>query len=147
MATGSNQTWVSKVGKQSIHVENEMTREETIEAIRIMQAYVDGKEVEYEHPSEIWMLTTMPAWNWNSGKYRIKPTKTLRPWTADEVPLGAWLRHSKQGRKAIIMDVTPDPSIGINGSYFSPQFVLAYCEHSLDGGKTWLPCGVEEESK
>ena len=31
-----------------------MTREQTIEAIRIMQAYVDEKEVEYEHPDGIW---------------------------------------------------------------------------------------------
>jgi hypothetical protein len=140
MATGSNQTWVSKVGKQSIHVENEMTREETIEAIRIMQAYVDGKEVEYEHPSEIWMLTTMPAWNWNSGKYRIKPTKTLRPWTADEVPLGAWLRE-KQGndRGMFLMTHTRD-------QHYRIQLMSEY-EHSLDGGKTWKPCGVEEESK
>jgi hypothetical protein len=110
---------------------NEMTREQTIEAIRVMQAYVDGKEVECKY-LDVWA--------------RIA-AKTMRPWTADEVPLGAWLRHIGQGRKAIIIDVTFDQQIGIHGSYFSPQFVFAYCEHSLDGGKTWLPCGVEEESK
>ena len=123
-----------------------MTREQTIEAIRVMQAYVDGKEVECKY-SYGWVRIDQPTWDWFKCQYRIKPTKTLRPWTADEVPLGAWLRHSKQGRKAVIIDVTHDQNIGIVGSYFSPQFVLENCEHSLDGGKTWKPCGVEEESK
>ena len=128
-----------------------MTREQTIEAIRVMQAYVDGKEMQYSPKqgkgSSFWTTTENPLWNWEHYDYRIKPTPVLRPWTADEVPLGAMLRHSKQGRKAIIIDVTFDQQIGIHGSYFSPKFVLENCEHSLDGGKTWLPCGVEEESK
>ena len=124
----------------------EMTREQTKEAIRVMQAYVDGKDVECKYLGG-WERIDQPNWNWNNHDYRIKPTKTLRPWTANEVPLGAWLRHSGQGRKAIIIDVTFDQQIGIHGSYFSPQFVFENCEHSLDCGKTWLPCGVEEESK
>ena len=125
-----------------------MTREQTKEAIRVMQAFVDGKEVQsVSRTGTFWTSNKSPSWNWADEDFQIKPTKTLRPWTADEVPLGAWLRHSGQGRKAIIIDVTFDQQIGIHGSYFSPQFVLAYCEHSLDGGKTWKPCGVEEESK
>ena len=128
-----------------------MTREQTKEAICVMQAYVDGEEVQYSPKqgkgSYFWTTTDNPLWNWEHYDYRIKPTPVLRPWTSDEVPLGAWLRHRGQGRKAVIIDVTFDQQIGIHGSYFSPQFVLAYCEHSLDGGKTWLPCGVEEESK
>ena len=132
-----------------------MTKEQAREAIKVMQAWIDGKEAQHrikkcDSRSGLkpdWCDTDSPWWDFDSYEYRIKPTKTLRPWTADEVPLGAWLRHSKQGRKAIIMDVTFDHNIGIHGSYFSPQFVLENCEHSLDGGKTWLPCGVEEETK
>ena len=124
-----------------------MNIEQTKEAIRVMQAYVDGNEVEFKWGSMDWNSTDKPEWNWSAYDYRIKPTPVLRPWTADEVPLGAWMRHSGQGWKAIIIDVTFDQQIGIHGSYFSPQFVFAYCEHSLDGGKTWKPCGVEEESK
>ena len=116
-----------------------MTREQTIEAIRVMQAYVDGKEVEYEHPDGIWMLTRTPCWNWNSGEYRIKPTATLRPWTADEVPLGAWLRskHNPQDRMLIYW---------VN-SQADRELWLGKNEHSTDGGKTWLACGVVEEAK
>ena len=116
-----------------------MTREQTIEAIRIMQAYVDGKKVEYEHPNGIWMLTPTPCWNWNSGEYRIKPTATLRPWTADEVPLGAWiLEKANREQRWLITDV--------HDQEFRSDLLKLY-EHSIDGGKTWSACGVVEEAK
>ena len=116
-----------------------MTREQTIEAIRVMQAYVDGKKVEYEHPDGIWMVTTTPCWNWNSGEYRRKPAAKLRPWTADEVPLGAWvLEKANRERRWMITDV--------HDQEFRSDLLKLY-EHSTDGGKNWLPCGVVEEAK
>jgi hypothetical protein len=116
-----------------------MTREQTIEAIRVMQAFVDGKEVEYKRHDEFWMLTTLPLWNWNSIEYRIKPTPVLRPWTADEVPLGAWMRFKK---------VIDDRSIlAWTSTQRDRDMWLDEREHSTDGGKNWLPCGVVEEAK
>ena len=116
-----------------------MTREQTIEAIRIMQAYVDGKEVEFKWMSKDWNSTDKPEWNWSAYDYRIKPTETLRPWTADEVPLGAWMRskHNPQDRMLIYW---------VN-SQSDRELWLGKNEHSTDGGKTWLPCGVVEEAK
>ena len=116
-----------------------MTREQTIEAILIMQAYVDGKEVEYEHPNGIWMLTPTPCWNWNSGEYRIKPTPVFRPWTADEVPLGAWMRFKRNPQDRVLLgwvSVQSDRDLWLDER-----------EHSTDGGKTWSACGVVEEAK
>ena len=116
-----------------------MTREQTIEAIRIMQAYVDGKEVEYERPDGIWTIINNPCWNWNSQEYRIKPAPVLRPWTADEVPLGAWGRNPKYPKTRWLIDRTS-----------SEENRIDWCknyEHSTDGGKNWLPCGVVEEAK
>ena len=74
-----------------------VTREQTIEAIGIMQAYVDGNEVEVQRllAGAVWIPTGAPCWDWLNSDYRIKPTATLRPWTADEVPLGAWMTDSK----------------------------------------------------
>ena len=116
-----------------------MNIEETKEAIRVMQAYVDGKGVEYEHPNGIWMLTPTPCWNWNSGEYRIKPTAKLRPWTADEVPPGAWMRFKK---------VIDDRSVlAWTSTQRDRDMWLDEREHSTDGGKNWLPCGVVEEAK
>lgn len=121
-----------------------MTREQTKEAIRVMQAYVDGEEVQYSPKqgkgSYFWTTKDNPLWNWEHYDYRIKPTPVLRPWTSDEVPLGAWMRE-KQGndRGMFLMTHTRD-------QYYRIQLMSEY-EHSLDGGKTWKPCGVEEESK
>lgn len=117
-----------------------MTREQTIEAIRIMQAYVDGKEVEVRYAGK-WQTTNIPSWAWTDTFYRIKPTATLRPWTADEVPLGAWIRRKDAlycGRRVLICE-TYDES--------TRSTWLVTSEHSTDGGKTWLPCGVMEEAK
>ena len=116
-----------------------MTREQTIEAIRVMQAFVDGKEVEYQIRGGHWVAAMPPNWNWPNTQYRIKPTATLRPWTADEVPLGAWMRskHNPQDRMLIYW---------VN-SQADRELWLGKNEHSTDGGKTWLPCGVVEEAK
>ena len=94
-----------------------------------------------------WCDTDSPWWDFDSYEYRIIPTTTLRPWTADEVPLGAWLRSKESGWKALIFEVRPDGQMEINNSSITPYSALRYLEHSTDGGKTWLPCGVEEEGK
>ena len=118
-----------------------MNIEQTKEAIRVMQAFVDGKEVEYERPDGIWTIINNPCWNWNSQEYRIKPTATIRPWTADEVPLGAWMRvkdSPKVGQRIMICGTCEEHT---RSTWLSKN------EHSTDGGKNWLPCGVVEELK
>ena len=49
-----------------------MNREETKQAIAIMQAFVDGKEIEYSDGT-VWESGFSPSWNWYGTKYRIKP--------------------------------------------------------------------------
>lgn len=115
-----------------------MTIEQTIEAIRVMQAFVDGKDVESMYDRK-WAIIYVPRWNWENTEYRIKPTVTLRPWTADEVPLGVWIRFKK---------VIDDRSIlAWTSNQADRNMWLEEREHSTDGGKTWLPCGVVEEAK
>ena len=124
-----------------------MTREQTIEAIRIMQAFVDGKEVQVRsrkwNPRESlkpdWVDEELSCWNFEDFDYRIKPTATLRPWTADEVPLGAWIRYKRASHDRRILAWT--------SSQADRDMWLDEREHSTDGGKNWLPCGVVEEAK
>jgi hypothetical protein len=115
-----------------------MNIEQTKEAIKVMQAFVDGKELEYERPDGIWTLIKNPGWNWNTQEYRIKPTATLRPWTADEVPLGALVR---------MKNLNMTRSMIVSVAAFNLGIAFKEYEHSTDGGKTWLPCGVMEEAK
>jgi hypothetical protein len=114
-----------------------MNREQTIEAIKVMDAFLDGKTVECKCDSRGWSELIDPVWNFQRCEYRIKPTTKLRPWTADEVPLGAWSRFKERpSQRSLIGDV-----------YFEAdrKVWLELREHSTDNGKTWLPCGVEEK--
>ena len=51
-----------------------MTREETKKCIEVMQAYVDGGEIEelVSKDSDWWSVQN-PDWNWDYHTYRIKP--------------------------------------------------------------------------
>lgn len=117
-----------------------MNIEQTKEAIRIMQAFVDGKEVEVQRllAGSCWIPACAPCWDWLNGNYRIKPTAKLRPWTADEVPLGAWVRMKNMNNTR---------SMIVSASALNLEMLFQTYEHSTDGGVTWKPCGVVEESK
>ena len=124
-----------------------MTREETRAAILIMEAYLDGYEIQHRMKKcdsrsglkPDWCDTDAPWWDFDSYEYRIKPTAKLRPWTADEVPLGAWMRFKRNPQDRVLLGWVSVQS--------DRDFWLDEREHSTDGGKTWLPCGVMEESK
>ena len=53
-----------------------MTREETAERIKVLQAFVDGKAIEerrisFDHTE--WVDNNNPEWRWDKFDYRIKP--------------------------------------------------------------------------
>jgi hypothetical protein len=120
-----------------------MTREQAREAAQVLLAFADGKEIECKLKSSAsWstpVLHQEQVFYWNVLDYRIKPTATLRPWTADEVPLGAWMRRQADPKfRWLILNVGNDD--------MRMDFYLKN-EHSTDKGVTWLPCGVMEEAK
>jgi hypothetical protein len=113
-----------------------MKVQNTIEAIRVMQAFVDGRPIECAEVHKLnWGETLSPVWNWNNFTYRIKPASKLRPWNADEVPLGAWIR---------LKNLNKTRSMIVSVAAFNLEIAFNEYEHSTDGGKTWKPCGVEE---
>ena len=136
---------------------NEMTKEQaTVDTrdleyqIGVMQAFKAGAQIESrlrDRSGWVWQKQSNPSWDWFSFEFRIKPTPTLRPWTADEVPLGAFIRPKEGSWRSLILAVDSDERINVNCGGFPLGFALENHEHSLDGGKTWKPCGVEEETK
>ena len=68
--------WVLSI---SIKTKNKMimTREETKERIKVMQAFVDGKDIEVLNADK-WELVSNPSWS-PATKYRIKPESAYRP--------------------------------------------------------------------
>nr|DAI38116.1 MAG TPA: hypothetical protein [Caudoviricetes sp.] len=50
-----------------------MNRKETAERIKIMQAFVDGKLIEFKDCMGRWCVAVNPSWDWDSDReYRIK---------------------------------------------------------------------------
>jgi hypothetical protein len=124
-----------------------MNRNETRAAILIMEAYLDGYEIQrcgkHWNPKESlkpdWCDTDEPCWDFDNCDYRIKHTAKLRPWTADEVPLGAWMRSKRNPQDRMLIHWV--------SSQCDREMWLDKNEHSTDGGATWKPCGVVEEAK
>jgi len=124
-----------------------MNIKQTKEVIRVMQAFVDGKEVLLKRTPNV--TADDPYWNWgdDTEMYRIKSIAKLRPWTADEVPLGAWIKSKHDNSKSLILEVDKIGQIWVNSGPISREAALENHEHSTDKGVTWLPCGVMEEGK
>ena len=76
------------------------------------------------------------------------PAKKFRPWKPEEVPVGAQTKTKVcdseiqmiVGRNLLGVLLAQD-----NGAYPFCD-ILELRLHSLDGGKTWLPCGVEVDA-
>jgi hypothetical protein len=59
-----------------------MNKEQTLKAIEVMQAYVDGKKIQVTPPrnqlligiaAEQWIDIDNPSWEWRLVDYRVKP--------------------------------------------------------------------------
>ena len=73
-----------------------MTREETRDLIAVMQAYVDGKQIQWKHISGMWMDTTEPLWD-NKTSYRVKPKTKYRPFKNTDECWQEMLKHQPFG--------------------------------------------------
>lgn len=74
-----------------------MTREETAERINVMQAYVDGKNIQWAYNStDIWHDTDYPYWKPNVN-YRIKPEPKYRPFNNADECWQEMLKHQPFG--------------------------------------------------
>lgn len=74
-----------------------MTREETAERIKIMQAYVDGKRIQYaEDDTDVWHNIDEPDW-YSDYEYRIKPEPEYRPFKDADECWQEMLKHEPFG--------------------------------------------------
>ena len=89
-----------------------MTREEAKELLPIMQAFAEGKTIEYRESGGAWKVARTPTWS-SCLFYRIKPEPRYRPFKTQEEcwqemlkhqPFG-WLKSKKNGRFHCIGEV------------------------------------------
>lgn len=128
-----------------------MTREDAGKWVPIIQAYSEGKEIQFRGMGGIWSTMNYLAFKEDVNEYRIKPEPKLRPWKPEESPLGMWLREKRRADSIhyLVLAVnTINKGVRIYEDNktrdIDMEQLLNRYEHSLDNGKTWLPCGVME---
>ena len=136
-------------------------------------AWAQSKRVEARvegHSDGAWRLVEPPGIdsgrNYSAGvlgktvcKYQFRlapepPQKKFRPWTPEEVPVGALITNKDWvGKTYGRFSIAGCDAEGIiwmcRGRFGNATFDWLISEgfsHSTDAGKTWIPCGVEVEA-
>ena len=129
-----------------------MTKEQQAykDALPAIQAFTECKTIQVSDRKGIPNWTDFdgefPDFGNVNWQWRVKPTPTLRPWKPEEVPVGASVRNKSTRSRYLITDwnCAAPFVIKVSGIDYTFKVMLDNYEHSLDHGKTWLPCGVVE---
>ena len=130
-----------------------MTREEMKDLLPIMQAFADGKTIEYSSDGDLWIETDTPDWCSNKF-YRIKQEPQYRHFKSQEECLNEMLKHQPFGwikekeneRKIVdigcIFEVTNEVliTLSIDGGHNTTSSYLFRAYTFIDGA----PFGVME---
>lgn len=124
-----------------------MTREEAKELLPIIQAYSEGKTIEYLIDGK-WVKLKDPAFNYNASVYRVKPEQMYRPFQNVEECWEEMKKHEPFGWLTndsgtyFMMDFVGDTDISI------PNAAIIGFDKALNLGQKFAdgtPFGVKEE--
>lgn len=133
----------------------EITRDEAVEL------WAKRKPVEAMGPArDGWGLIAPPGTvdgKWNASvfnredrvfmfRFASMPVPHIRSWEMKEVPLLALVRRKGFDERAIILGASSASTVWITNKQITNKVLAEEWEHSIDGGKTWLHCGVEVTS-
>ena len=132
-----------------------MTREEAKELLPIMQAFAEGKTIEYRESGGAWKVAHTPTWS-SCLFYRIKPEPKYRPFKTQEEcwnemqkhqPFG-WLKSKENGRFHCIGEVSWSDAFRDVHITYSTNESLAHSTISVFNEYTFAdgtPFGIKEE--
>ena len=132
-----------------------MTREEAKELLPIMQAFAEGKTIEFRAYGGAWKVANTPTWS-NHLIYRIKPEPKYRPFRTrrecwDEMlkhqPFG-WVKSKDKGYFHLIGLVQFESEFEDVVITFATSENLARSSHSIYENYTFAdgtPFGIREE--
>ena len=135
--------------------QNYMNRDQAKKMLPIIQAFAEGKAIQILYLQNVWTDGLEFSFELNPTDYRIKPVK-LRPWTqADALPLfgvallrDKWSPGNKEGRCISLMIGCNETEAVVynpgHQEWLTYDELLQCAEYSIDRGKTWLPCGIQE---
>lgn len=115
----------------------------TREKIVVMQAYEDGKEIEFRsaYTEEEWVRCFKAVWNWAEFDYRIKPEPEYVPYdSVTEVDKDKWVKGKASGRLYRIIEIDPsDNTVYLDGEWYNLRELFK-------GYKDGTPCGKKVET-
>ena len=114
------------------------------EKIEVMQAFLDGKEVEiFDDVADpcYWESIANPVFNWEYNDYRIKPENKQVPFDMSdyESKLGKKIRHVKQKFTGVLTCVEVD-KVTIGNKEFLIQYATPHLEWYNDLLNRWESC-------
>ena len=130
-----------------------MTREQTKELLPIIQAFTEGKTVEYSYDGEHWESTDVPSWDCDV-MFRIKPEPKYRPFKTQEECWSEMLKHQPFGFLSIadkhdyfsicrVFEEEEKPKIWLtNNAYGDCDMTTAFVIFQFIDG---TPFGIKEE--
>ena len=74
-----------------------MTREEIKDAAKVMEAYANGKKIQFLDEYNKWIDVANPSFNWSIYIYRVKPEPKYRPFKNQEECWNEMHKHSNFG--------------------------------------------------
>ena len=125
-----------------------MTTEEIREAAKVMEAYANGKKIQYLNDDNEWIDTPKPFFDWHNYVYRIKPGLRYRPFETKEEcwnemhkhPDFGWVRLKINSSLYHIDMVGNNNLIYVDNAYKGLKAVFQSFEFT-DG----TPFGIKEE--
>ena len=129
-----------------------MTREEAKELLPIMQAFAEGKTIEYRGSGGAWKVAHTPTWS-SCLFYRIKPEPRYRPFKSKEECWQEMLKHQPVGwlknkeRESVIL---------IGNVYMHKEVLIVWATNERDSNSASMvfnkyvfadgaPFGIKEE--
>lgn len=165
MTRAERRAWKRKISKAKLKTNNKvnvitngfhnskkgnkiMTKEETKQRVAVMQAYVEGKQVQvYDISVSKWFDTDAPSWI-TSRQFRIKPEPSYRPFRNAEECWQEMLKHqpfgivsSKHDKAYMAFESLDDGICNFNG-YREESFESAFDDIQFADG---APFGIKTE--
>ena len=127
-----------------------MTREEAKELLPIIQAWAEGKSIQFQTDSGSWSNITKDLYPCNHPSlYRIKPESEFRPFESQEECWNEMHRHSdfgwvvnKNTKSIYHINAVWDDAISLDKGETSLHYLDAFVHYEFPDG---TPFGVKKE--
>ena len=115
-----------------------MNKKRAKELLPIIEAFSNGKKIEYSENNSIWYSASTPSWD-DKRFYRIKPEPKLVPFTFEDNLLfrDKWIR-SKSDKFPGMLKIISYNEVNVHTEFSAIGYKYLLDEYVFDGNE---PCG------